>query len=70
MKNKLEKYIPHHSQSYDQIIGLETIMLFGKHKGLRVREVIIKDKQYIEWLVNNDKTHQYGKTLKTKLKIK
>ncbi len=50
-------------QSPNVLIGHETILTFGKYRGLRVKEVIAKDKQYIEWLLANDASHMYGDTL-------
>lgn len=56
-------------QSTNQAIGLQTTMLFGKYLGLTVNEILLKDYEYMKWLVLNDRTHIYGKGLKTKLNI-
>lgn len=36
-----------------QIIGLNSTLSFGKYKGYTINDIIVKDKQYIYWLINN-----------------
>ena len=50
-------------QSPNVLIGENTIMTFGKYRGLTVKEIIAKDESYIKWLLLNDASHMYGKGL-------
>jgi hypothetical protein len=56
-----------YKQSPNILIGHETIMTFGKYRGLRVKEILLKDKQYMTWLLCNDVNHMYGDTLTKEL---
>jgi len=52
-----------YKQSRNVLIGENTIMTFGKYKGLTVNEIITKDVQYIKWLIAVDARHMYGEAL-------
>ena len=41
-----------------KIIQLDDLMLFGKYKGMFLREVIDTDKSYIDWVINNVKDYR------------
>ena len=44
--------------SHVPILGLDDVMDFGKYKGIKLREVVEKDWQYIEWAVSN--SHKFN----------
>ena len=55
------------NQSRNRTISFDTILQFGKYRGYRVKELLIKDKQYLQWLVKNVPIYTYSAYLITKL---
>jgi hypothetical protein len=55
-------------QSTNRTIGLGTTLTFGKYAGFTVMEVIKRNSQYVDWMVNNMPSYTFSPKIAATLK--